>query len=168
VLESAGSDIDLENKIPAILKKIDSSRKEDKVLNRKLNCLRCISHDTAIDWIVKADIYSGILIVPIVKAIGAAHFKADIKTFDDYVKLRCYSIMIEIFFMSLVMVALINIVAFRKLTWYYSVIILGGFNLSALILFMLEFHLQKVLKSAFLAFKEYGEVPKMFQKALPL
>ena len=79
------------------------------------------------------------------KAIGATHFKADIKTFEDYVKLRCYSIMIEIFFISLVMVALINIVAFRKVTWYYSVIILGGFILSAVILFMLEFHIQKVL-----------------------
>jgi hypothetical protein len=145
VIESSSNDIDLENKIPAILKKIDSSRKEDKVLNRKLNCLRCISHDTSINWIVTTDIYSGFLIVPIVKAIGATHFKADIKTFEDYLKLRCYSIMIEIFFMSLVMVALINIVAFRKVTWYYSVIILGGFILSAVILFMLEFHIQKVL-----------------------
>ena len=145
MIESSSNDIDLENKIAAILKKIDSSRKEDKVLNRKLNCLQCISHDTSINWIVTTDIYSGFLIVPIVKAIGATHFKADIKTFEDYVKLRCYSIMIEIFFMSLVMVALINIVAFRKVTWYYSVIILGGFIPSAVILFMLEFHIQKVL-----------------------
>ena len=145
MLESSGSDIDLENKIPAILKKIDPSQKKEKVINRKLNCLWCISHDTAIDWIVTTDVCSGFLIVPIVKAIGATHFKADIKTFEDYVKLRCYSIMIEIFFMSLVMVALINIVALWKVTWYYSVIILGGFILSAVILFMLEFHIQKVL-----------------------
>lgn len=50
--------------------------------------MKCISHKTAIKWIVKTDILSVVLIFTIVKAIGAKQFKDDKKSIKNYLNLR--------------------------------------------------------------------------------
>lgn len=133
-------------------------------MKQKLDCMRCIKHDNAVGYIVTADILSGLFIIPLPKAIGASRFQNDLESFEHYLKMRFYSMLLQIAFMACLLLVAINLAAWKKLSWKTSVAVVGGLTLILSGLLVLDLHFHNVLKSALRAYKEHGEIPKMFVK----
>lgn len=135
------TELDIIEKIPAILKPIEKEELPLKPEKKKLNCLCCISHDRAIKMIVKFDILSGILLVPLTKAYAANRFMSNVEYFERYLQLRLYSIVIEIISFLALLLLIVNIVALKKWSKNRSFVAIGILTLACIIFFIVEFHL---------------------------
>ena len=162
--------MDLLAQLPAVTKILQQREETPSpklvIKDQKLDCLRCVKHDRAIGKIVTFDILSGLLIFPLLKAVSANRFQNDVGTFERYLKERLCSIVIQSIVLGLSIVGAINAVAWNHLHWIVAVSIVSSLTFLSAAGVALDLHLQSVLKSALKAYKDNGEVPKMFTQAV--
>lgn len=91
-------------------------------------------------WIVLGDIFSGVLIVPLIKAIAANNFHSDIRLFKKYIRYRFYSIVLELVVFVASLIVLVNIVAWKQFEIAMSVLCIVPYSLLSGLFFVLEFH----------------------------
>jgi hypothetical protein len=151
-LNKKGAEVEIMNSVPALFKKFGET--EVATPKEPIKCCMCVAAERAVGWIVFTDIISGLLIIPVIKAVAANNFHSNIVNFKSYIRLRFYSIVLELTVCISALIVIVNIVAWKQLDMTLSLLLVAPFTILSIVFFIFEFHFQNVLKTAYSQYQD--------------